>query len=127
MAARQRSERHGKDQARAVWPPEQGYFRLRLARGAWEVPCRIVRTEDGEWFAEIDGCAHASNPDPALAEGISIVWTYGFRTDEADFRWRLAVKAHAAAHGSPDHPALNPRRAISLMRLSPIQPRTPTP
>jgi hypothetical protein len=103
--------RHHPSQARAVWPPSPGFFRMRLTKRGWEVPCAIRHDGNG-WCAVIDGCEHPPAALPEHAEGVSDIWTYGTITDEADYRWRLAVKAHAAAH-EPDHPACNPRTAIN--------------
>jgi hypothetical protein len=118
-------ERHSREQTRRSDVVEPGFYRLRLRRGAWAVPARIVRTDDGEFFAIIDGCEHSPHADPFLAEGVSDVHAYGTKIDEQTYDWLLAVKAHAAAHGPDDHPALNPTRAINPARLSPLQPRTP--
>lgn len=111
--------RHAADQARTVWPPAPGLFRLRLTKGGWGVPCRIACTDQGEWFAEVDGCTHRAHPNPALAEGVSDIWTFGEIINRTTFEWLFAMKDHAAAH-DPDHPCLNPRRAIDKLRLRPL-------
>jgi hypothetical protein len=113
------SERHHDDQRRQVWPPEAGFFRLRLVRKGWAVPCQIVCTDDELWQATIDGEALTAHADPAHAPRVADIWHGGHRIDEAEYLWCLAVKEHAAAH-DPDHPALNPRQAISPMRLKPL-------
>lgn len=126
-----RSDRHAATQARAVWPPSVGLFRLRLTKGGWPVPCVIARTEQGAWYATIDGFTHPAHDDPAQAEGVSDVWTYGQIVTRAEYEWALAMKDHAAAH-DPDHPCLNPRRAIERLWLRPLStqghttPWTPT-
>jgi hypothetical protein len=113
------NDRHAADQARAIWPPTTGMFRLRLVRGAWAVPCLIARTDEGDWYAEVDGCTHHPHADPAYAEGVSDIWTYGEIIDQPTYTWLLAMKDHAAAH-DPDHPCLHPRRAIDRHRLQPV-------
>jgi hypothetical protein len=110
---------------RNVWPPEPGWFRLRLVRGGWPVPAAIRHTIDG-WFAVIDGFQHPPADDPAYAEGISDLWTYGDRIEEHEYEYLLALRAHVLTH-EPDHPAANPHRAIQPALLRPILPAGHTP
>lgn len=111
-----------KPTARAVWPPEPGFFALKLVRNGWLVPARIGF--DGvRWHAEIDGTIHPAHTDPALAPEVARIWTSGARVDEADYRWRFAVKAHALAH-DPAHPALCPDKAMNPNTLRPLPART---
>jgi len=114
------TRRHDPAQARSIWPPSPGTFRLRLVKGGWAVPAQIVETAAG-WCAIIDEIALPPNPDPAQAEGVERVWTSGHKIDEAEYRYLTAVKEYAAKH-APDHPALNPRKPIDHMLLRPILP-----
>jgi len=107
------------ESARPVWPPSTGFFRLRLAKGAWAVPARIC-CEDGVWCAIIDGKEFPGHADPAHAEGVERIWTSAERIEAHDYRWLLAVKEHAQAH-DPDHPCLHPRKPIRVGLLRPIQ------
>jgi len=115
--------RHAASQARFVDIVEPGYFRLRLVRGGWQVPCRIESTSDG-WQATIDGFTHPANPDPWRAEGVSDIHTYGERIDAKTYSWLLSIKSWAAEN-NPDHPACWPRRAIDRLNLRPLYPRKP--
>ena len=112
------SERHDDAQQRPVWPPQEGFFHMRLVRKGWPVPCRILCTDAG-WQAIIDGEEFPAHADPAHADGVARIWHSGTIVEEGDYCWRLAVKAHAAAH-EPDHPALHPRTAIHPLRLKPL-------
>lgn len=128
---RQTADRHHADQARVVWPPEEGWFRLRLVPGAWAVPCAICQTEDGDWLAIVDGAAQPPHPDPAHAAYVADIWHGGIKIDRPTYERLLDDRDHAAAHGPADHPALHPRRAIDHNRLRPIpyrpsQQRTPS-
>jgi hypothetical protein len=113
------SNRHATFQRRLIWPPEPGIFALRLVRGAWRAPCRIIYNDDGRWQAEIDGELQEPDADPALAHMVSAIWHGGIKVDAATYQWMLAVKAHAALH-DPDHPALHPRKPIDPRRLKPL-------
>lgn len=112
-------DRHDARQRRAIWPPQPGFFRLRLAKNAWPVPARI--THDGDmWQATIDGSECAAHADPALAPRVTDIWEGGWIVDEAEYRWALAVRDAAAAADHTDHPALNPTKAINPLRLIPL-------
>jgi hypothetical protein len=110
--------RHDPSQARQVWPPSPGHFALKLAKGCWAVPCRIVH-DDAGWHAVIDEFEHPPNADPAGAEGVSTVWTYGQIIGTSSYNWLLSVKRWAEQNYR-DHPALNPRVPIDPMKLRPI-------
>lgn len=114
--------RHSADQRRAVDVVEPGYFRMRLVRGGWQVPCKIERGAAG-WQATIDGFTHPPDPDPWRAEGVSGIHAYGERIDRQTYSWLLRVKAWAVEN-HPDHPALEPRRRMEPSRLRPLYPRT---
>jgi hypothetical protein len=114
------SDRHAVDQRRAIWPPEPGCFRIRLAPRAWLVPCKIVHDDDG-WHAIIDEREHDPHPDPAHAPRVSDVWT-GLRISESEYDWLIAVKRQAE-RTDPSHPSLNPTTAIHPNRLQPLIPR----
>lgn len=113
--------RHAAAQRRLIWPPEPGFFALRLARGGWRVPARIHHA-GGVWWAEIDGIAGPADPDPAYARGVDRIWHGGIRIQaESEYRYMLALKAWAAAN-DPRHPCLHPTQPIDRMRLSPLLP-----
>lgn len=117
-------ERHDASQRRLIWPPEPGFFRLRLVKRGWPVPCQIILRDGPLWQAERDGVLAAPHPDPAIAEYVADIWTGGSKVDEFEYRWLIALKAHCLAH-EPDHPAVNPRRPIDHRLLAPLIPRTP--
>jgi hypothetical protein len=116
------NRRHDPAQARLVWPPSPGTFRLRLVKGGWAVPAQIVETAAG-WCAIIDEFAFAPHPDPTQAEGVERIWTGGTKIDQAEYDWLIALKAAAKA-AAPRHPAVNPHKRIDHMLLTPIIPRT---
>jgi hypothetical protein len=110
------------EQSRAIWPPEPGFFALRLVRRGWEVPARIVF--DGEkWQAEIDGVASLPDIAPALAENVARIWQGSRRIAEHEFRWLEKLREWAKAN-QPEHPCLHPRQPIKPGMLKPILPRT---
>jgi hypothetical protein len=117
------SELHAARQRRRIDAPEPGYFSMRLVKGGWRVPCRIVHDAHG-WHAEINGEVQPAFPDPYAAPGVSRVHERGLRIDQPTYDRLIALKAYAEAH-EPDHPAANPLRAIDPMQLQPIIPRTP--
>jgi hypothetical protein len=110
--------RHGTAQRRAVWPPEQGFFAIALAKGAWHVPAQIVQDGEG-WHAEVNGEIHPSHHEPVYAPMVATLWHSGLKISEADYRWLSAIRDHAR-QADPEHPCLHPRRAIDPRRLSPI-------
>ena len=123
-----RSERHSKDQSRAIWPPEAGFFRVQLSSRAWAVPCAIVAHDDGTWQAVVDGVDRTPHADPAYAQDIALIWTSGTKIAKPEYDYLNAIREHYRAHGPEDHPSLHPREAINPMRLRPIFPerrRTP--
>ena len=115
------SELHAAEQRRVIDAPQPGYYTLRLARGAWRVPCRIVHDEDG-WHAEINGDVQPASPDPYAAPGVAHVHERGLRIDQPTYDWLVALKAYVEAH-EPDHPAARPLDPIDPMQLRPIMPR----
>jgi len=112
------TERHDASQARAIWPPMPGFFRLRLTRGGWPVPCRIVQSGEG-WHAEVDGRVYDPHPDPAYAARVADVWTGGIKIAEWEWHWCVAVRQDALDRGETEHPALNPTRPMSPMLIRP--------
>jgi hypothetical protein len=116
------TDRHAATQARAVWPPEEGVFALRLVKGGWAVPARIRLTDDGQFQAEVDGETHAAHADPALAAQVATIWHSGTRITESEWRWLDSMRAWAVKH-QPDHPCLHPRKVIDHRLLEPIMPR----
>ena len=106
---------------RRIDQPQPGLFRLRLTRRGWEVAARIIHHPDGTWQAVVDGIEHPANADPFAAPWVSRVWEGGRESDEADYAWRLAVKAWAEVH-DPDHPACHPTEPIKPGLLKPIIP-----
>lgn len=116
-------DRHDASQVRLVWPPAPGFFAMRLVKGGWAVPARILLTDRDEWQVELDGKMCEAHADPTLAQYVATVWQSGTRVDESDWRWRNAMRAHAEANKLTNHPALNPRRPIDHRTLDPIMPR----
>ena len=106
---------------RAVWPPEPGFFKLRLVRGGWQVPARIVCGGDGLWFAIIDGVSFQPAEDPLHAPGIDKIWHGGTVTTESDYDYLNALR-DAAKRWQPQHPACNPDKPINPSLLRPIAP-----
>lgn len=111
--------RHAAAQRRLIWPPEPGHFLLRLAKGAWRVPCQIHRDADGRWHAEVDGEHHPAHADPAHAYMIDALWCGGIKIQKADFDWYVAMKEHARLH-DPSHPSLHARTPMDPRRLRPL-------
>lgn len=110
-----------KQKSRAVWPPEAGYFSVRLVRKGFRVPARIIH--DGEkWQAEVDGEMQTPHPDPALAAMVADIWYGGRQIDQQEYDYLVAVKEHARVN-NPQHPCLHPRCAIDHRVLTPIMPR----
>src|SRR3954469_17773176 len=105
---------------RLVWPPQPGYFQMRLVSRGWKVPARLVLGDSG-WHAIIDEEAYFPHSDPAQARGVAAVWTSGAQIDAATYRWLIALKAWARA-AAPDHPCLSPRSPIDPAVLPPIDP-----
>lgn len=115
---------HDTTQARVVWPPEPGTFSLRLVRRGWRVPARIQRTADALWQADVDGVLCDAHIDPALADRVATIWHHGLRIPDSEYRWLLALKAHAALY-APQHPCLSPRTPIDPRRLAPLLAKEP--
>jgi len=118
------SERHADRQRRRVDVVEPGWFKLRLTKGGWQVPCRIGFDADRGWYAVIDGCPHSPNDDPWLAEGVSDIHAYGLKIDHEEYEHLLSIKVWAQVH-QHDHPALWPQRRIDPAQLRPLFPRKP--
>jgi hypothetical protein len=115
------SDRHAPAQSRLIWPPSPGLFRLRLVKGAWAVPTRILRGT--LWQAEIDETLNAPHADPALARGVDTIWHGGLRIDQDEYDWLIGMKRYAE-QSNHDHPCLHPTRAIDRSRLRPFVPAT---
>jgi hypothetical protein len=118
------NQRHGADQVRAVWPPEPGFFRLRLVRKGWAVPCQII-CQDGQWQAEVDGVLLPPVAQPEDAGAIGDIWAYGEKITAPVYDWLHKMRRWAAFH-DPDHPSLHPRKPINPMTLRPLTPRKAT-
>ena len=109
-------------ESRPIADPQPGFFRLRLVRKGWAVPCSIAHDEQtGRWTTTIDGTATGAI-DPVDA-GVFRVWLYGKPIEHWQYADLLALKLWATT-ADPDHPCLHPRRAIDPMRLAPV--RVPT-
>lgn len=103
--------------------PEPGYYKRKLIRGGVWVAVRIW-LEDGDRDAEtgelmsdqVLRCEVNGERRDAFAE-----WSYaaGNPVTEAEYRYLLAMAAHAVKH-APDHPAADPRTPIDLHRLKPL-------
>jgi hypothetical protein len=108
--------------------PQPGYWKLRLHPGGWhEVPVRIGFSND-VWWAELDGEMQEPATDPIHAEGILDIW-HSRKTaiSEAEYDFlRLALKSWARLH-YPDHPLLDPRKAVITAALRPIPQLTAPP
>ena len=82
--------------SRRIDEPEPGLFKTRMVRGGPFVAARIIY-DAPLWSAEIDGrpCG-AADPDPAHADGVFSIWTYGARVTEAEFNVLLGRDPHPA-------------------------------
>ena len=107
------------ERPRPVDTPEPGYFLMRLVRGGPHVPAQIIQHADGQWQAVIDGEARGSHPDPAYAVDVFRIWHSGARTTSDEYHHRLRMKSWAQKN-MPEHPAANPRKAITLTKLPPL-------
>jgi hypothetical protein len=101
--------------SRLIWPPEPGWFKLRLVPKGWKAPCQIVHL-DGQWQAIINGEPRPPHADPALADGVEKVWTWGERIPRLEYDFLLALAGTAPA----DHPSRHPDRPIDRMTLAPV-------
>ena len=103
---------------RDVTEPKSGYFRQRLVKNGWKVPCRIEQNESGEWRATVDG---ENGPWCAdwIEAGVDKIWLYAEEIAEHEYLYLLAMKERA----DPDHPSRNPRKAVDYNLLKPIIPR----
>lgn len=110
--------RRDSEPSRAVWPPEPGWFRMRLVPRGWAAPCQIILHPDGTWQAIIDGDAGAASPDPVQA-GVDRIWHSGTRIPEDEFRFLNAVREWAKKH-QLEHPAANAMLPIRPGLLKPI-------
>ncbi len=108
--------------SREIAHPRAGFYRLRLVRGGWRVPARIVHGEDGLWMAVIDGVPSLPVLDPAECPAIEKIWTGGSVITETEFRYLEALR-EACKRWQPSHPAANPTRPINPMSLSPVEPK----
>jgi hypothetical protein len=100
-------------------PPEPGIFHIRLVKKGWnKVPARIV-SENGLWWAEIDGIPDGPKvADPLRSGAIMRVWEAGTKIEQGQYDYALALKAWALKN-APTHPAANPRQPIDLTKLDP--------
>lgn len=110
--------------ARRVWPPQPGFFRMRLVPRGWAVPARIFHLPDDTWMAVIDGQECAPDADPALAQDVARIWHSGLHISPQEYEWLNRLR-EAALERQPDHPAAQPRRPIIVANLRPLYPRTP--
>lgn len=95
-------------------------FRLRMVRGGVYVAAKIGQTDEGLWFAEIDGKA-AGEPraNPIENSAVMRIWTFGDAVQEREFDYLLA-RGEWARHHDPNHPAATPEVAVDLRRLPPL-------
>lgn len=120
-----------------VWPPQAGFYTMRLTRGGVRVPVRIwfgPPVIDGEeldrspdWRCEIDGRADTWERDDAtgyrcrVAIHIDRAWPYAAREpiSESEYRFLVAHSFWAREH-APDHPKAQPRKSIDFNTI-PLQ------
>jgi hypothetical protein len=103
--------------SRDIWPPQPGYFRMRLVKKGWRAPAEI-RFENGLWQAIIDGDAGEPNADPLVA-GVDQIWHYGQFIDRPTYDYLNATREWARAHDG-QHPAADATRPINPRLLKPI-------
>jgi hypothetical protein len=106
--------------SRLIWPPQPGYFAVRLVRKGFRVPA-CINWDGSVWHAIIDEITYLPHTDPAHAQGVARIWMSGLMITEADYRWMIAIKVWART-ADPDHPCLSPRTPIDPARLRPIDP-----
>jgi hypothetical protein len=101
-------------------------FKLRLHPGGWNaVPARIVLTDD-LWSAEIDGePAGIPHHDPVHAVGVLRIWhSRKVEITESEYRFLTTTLKEWAREHYPDHPLLDPRKAVNPNTLRPIPAHT---
>lgn len=98
--------------------PQPGFYLIRLVRGGPWVAAQIAHAEDG-WTVSIDGVTEGPSLDPWALSNMERVHWGGRETTEAEVRYRLALKHHAATY-EPDAPAANPKRPVDLDKLTPF-------
>jgi hypothetical protein len=106
-----------------IWPPQAGYFRMRLARNAWAVPCRIAHDWSG-WYAVFDSVPYPPHEDPAHAPWVPEIWAGGEFITVAEYNWLIGIRMWAAQY-HPAHPALHPWQAIDRLTVQPRLPPKP--
>ncbi len=87
-----------------------GYYRLKLVRGGWGVPCLITH-QDGLWQATIDGQEFGAVEDPLSSDELVSIWTWGRQSSEQEYRYLTALRQSAP----PDHPCHHPDRPINFL------------
>ena len=117
------ADRRHPSQSRRVDQVEKGFYRLRLVKGGWAVPCQIARNLDGDWYAVVDGEMQSANPDPFLASFVGRIHSGGLRISQGEYDHLLALKTWAAVNNL-DHPCLRPTWSMDVNALRPILPRT---
>lgn len=101
---------------RPIADPQPGFFRIRLAKRGWAVPCAIAHDpQTGRWTTIIDG-TEKSALDPVDA-GVFRIWLYGTPIEEWQYLDLVALKEWATAH-APDHPCLHAHKPINPMALA---------
>jgi len=101
-------------QRRLIWPPEPGFFRMRLVRHGWAVPARIIHEE--LWQAVVDGVWFDPHEDPLAAPYVARIWQGAMKIDPDHYDWLENVRQWALAH-YPDHPAAHPYAPVDPMLL----------
>lgn len=106
--------------ARRIDAPQTGYFcRQRVPMG-WEVPGRICQTNDGLWYAVIDGePLFPPRADPHDAGQVMEIWQGWQQIDEVHYRWLNATREWAALY-DPTHPAVNARKPVDFRTMRPV-------
>lgn len=114
-----KSDRHSHSQRREVDNPQPCFLKVRLVRRGPFVAARI-RHEDGVWWAEINGSpADFTHEDPAKAGKVLELWAGGIFIEEEEYRYLLALAAHATEH-APTSPIANPKEPIRLKSFPPL-------
>lgn len=115
--------------------PREGFYTVRLVRGALAVPVRIwwgqpiiggeVQDRSPRWCVEVDGRTDRLDRDERTGDPIGRVpldvhdvWPFCTEISEAEYRF-LQRRLAWAREQAPHHPAANPRTPIDLRTLPP--------